>query len=52
MPEVPTASSTAINLLNAFINQVNDLVANRVLTEAEGQLLVESALEIISALEG
>jgi hypothetical protein len=43
-------ANTAINLLQAFINQVNALITGRVLTAVEGQPLIDAANSIIQAL--
>ncbi len=40
----------ATNKLNAFINQVNSFIDNGVLTEAEGQPLIDAANNAIDQL--
>jgi hypothetical protein len=42
----------AINMLNAFINQVNDFIIEGILTPTEGQALIDAANAIISSLGG
>jgi hypothetical protein len=44
--------AVAINLLQAFIQQVSDFIDEGILTPTEGQPLIDAANEIISALEG
>ena len=43
-------SKVAINLLQAFINQVNDFISGGILTPTEGQALIDAASEIIDAI--
>lgn len=43
-------NATAINLLNAFINQVNAFVSSRTLTPEEGQQLIDAARSVIQGL--
>ena len=43
-------TTAAINQLQAFINQVNDFINSGVLTAAEGQPLIDSANDIIDAI--
>ncbi len=45
-------TNAAINQLQAFINQVNDLIATGVLSPEEGQPLIDVASRIIAALGG
>jgi alpha-tubulin suppressor-like RCC1 family protein len=45
-------TNAAINLLQAFINQVNGLVAGQKLSSTEGQPLIDSALQVIYILDG
>ena len=42
---------TAINLLEAFINQINAFIAAGILTPAEGEPLVDAANIIVEALQ-
>lgn len=44
-------ANTATNVINAFVNEVNDLVANGVLTPEQGQDLLDCALGLISRIE-
>jgi len=43
-------TKVAINLLGAFINQVNDFISEGVLTPEEGQALIAAANEVIIAI--
>jgi pullulanase-type alpha-1,6-glucosidase len=44
-------AKTALNNLNAFTNQVEDLVADGILTPAEGQSLIEAAEAIATQIQ-
>ena len=49
--KIPTQPQVAINLLNAFINQVSSLVEDGELSTEEGQALIEAAQAIIDEIE-
>lgn len=44
--------TAALNLLNAFINQVSDFTQNGLLTPAQGQLLIDQANNLIALITG
>jgi hypothetical protein len=43
-------NNAAVNQLKAFINQVEDFMEEEILTEGQGQSLIDAANEIIVAL--
>jgi hypothetical protein len=45
-------TNVAINLLRAFISQVNDFIGEGILTAEEGQALIDAANEIIDTISG
>jgi len=45
-------TNVAINLLGAFINQVNDFIREEILTAEEGQALIDAANDIIDTISG
>ena len=49
--KIPTQPQVAINLLNAFINQVSSLVEDGELSTEEGQALIDAAQAIIDEIE-
>ncbi|MFO7525911.1 MAG: PA domain-containing protein [Ignavibacteriaceae bacterium] len=44
--------SAALNLLNAFINQVSDFIQNGLLTPSQGQSLIDQAEDLIDLITG
>jgi hypothetical protein len=48
--KIDRGNVAAINQLQAFINQVNSLISDGVLTAAQGQPLIDTANDIIAAL--
>jgi hypothetical protein len=43
-------TAAAVNVLNAFINEVRDMIATGALTEADGNALITEARRIIASI--